>query len=313
MGFRACFVGVGAMGAKLAKKIVTAETCSGLAVFRGRSPGTIAAATALGEESGVEVAPDVEATVKGADVIFTCLPRSGDVHTIANDLISSSSIKSGSVWIDCTSGDPAGAQALALLLKEKADCVYMDCAVSGGPKGAEAGTLTCMLGAPEDSVPFATYGKAMLSTFSKNIVHCGETGSGFAVKAVNNAMMGTHILVAAEGLTALKAHGVDPTVALAAINGSSGRSWATLQRIPDNVLSRKFDYNFSLELLHKDVQTCVQNILDAPSVGIAGESFPLLNLSASRIEAAHLSLGEEADHTEIVKLSEEATGIVLDK
>ena len=50
-----------------------------------------------------------------------------------------------------------------------------------------------------------------------------------------------------------------------------------------------------------------------PSVGIAGESFPLLNLSASRIEAARLSLGGEADHTEIVKLSEEATGIVLDK
>ena len=303
-------MGVGAMGSKLAEKIVTAEACSALVVFEGRSSGTRASAAAL-RAAGAHVEPDLPTAVQGADVIFTCLPRSSDVHAIADDLVSRGGIKAGSVWIDCTSGDPSGALEVAALLREQAQCVYMDCAVSGGPKGAEAGTLTCMLGTAADCEHYART-KAVLSTFSSNIVHCGVTGSGFAVKAVNNTMMGTHILVAAEGLTALKAHGVDARVALAAINGSSGRSWATLQRLPDNVLTRKFDYNFSLELLNKDVQTCMDKILKAPAAGLRGDSFPLLGMSANRIEEALQKFGNEADHTEIAKLSEDETGVILD-
>ena len=76
---------------------------------------------------------------------------------------------------------------------------------------------------------------------------------------------------------------MEPSVALAAINGSSGRSWATLQRLPDNVLSRKFDYNFSLELLQKDVTgTCVGALPDAPAAGLSKEAFPLLSLASAR-------------------------------
>uniref|UniRef100_A0A7S2FGM8 3-hydroxyisobutyrate dehydrogenase-like NAD-binding domain-containing protein n=1 Tax=Florenciella parvula TaxID=236787 RepID=A0A7S2FGM8_9STRA len=124
-------------------------------------------------------------------------------------------------------------------------------------------------------------------------------------------MMAAHILIAAEGLTALKKHNVPPEVALAAINGSSGRSWATLQRIPDNVLSRKFDYNFSLELLNKDVQTCMDGVFVDPDPAKAG--FPLLTLGAERVATAFEKLGGDADHTEIVKLSEAETGTILDR
>ena len=111
----------------------------------------------------------------------------------------------------------------------------------------------------------------------------------------------------------MKAHGVAPEVALAAINGSSGRSWATLQRIPDNVLSRNFDYNFSLELLAKDVHTCTEGILGDASVGLSKDAFPLLCAASRRVDKALEVLGGAADHTEIVKLSEAATGMVLDR
>ena len=111
----------------------------------------------------------------------------------------------------------------------------------------------------------------------------------------------------------MKAHGVAPEVALAAINGSSGRSWATLQRIPDNVLSRNFDYNFSLELLAKDVNTCTEGILGDASVGLSKDAFPLLCAASRRVDKALEVLGGAADHTEIVKLSEAATGMVLDR
>ena len=214
------------------------------------------------------------------------------------------------MWIDCTSGDPTFAAAIAAMLDEEAGCTYVDAAVSGGPAGAAAGTLTAMLGAPEGSAHME-HARPLVAQFAKNIVHCGPVGSGFAIKAVNNAMMAAHILIAAEGLTALKQHNVPPEVALAAINGSSGRSWATLQRIPDNVLSRKFDYNFSLELLHKDVQTCMSGVFAADDPSKAG--FPLLTLGAERVAQALEKLGGDADHTEIVKLSEEETGTVLDR
>mmetsp|Transcript_10942 Transcript_10942/g.19187 ORF Transcript_10942/g.19187 Transcript_10942/m.19187 type:complete len:168 (-) Transcript_10942:212-715(-) len=167
-----------------------------------------------------------------------------------------------------------------------------------------------MLGVPDGS-PHMEHARPLVAQFAKNIVHCGPVGSGFAIKAVNNTMMAAHILIAAEGLTALKQHGVPPEVALAAINGSSGRSWATLQRIPDNVLSRKFDYNFSLELLDKDVQTCMTGVFEEG--GQPKPGFPLLRLGAERVSAALDKLGGEADHTEIVKLSEEETGEILDR
>ena len=87
-------------------------------------------------------------------------------------------------------------------------------------------------------------------------VHIGASGAGHAVKAVNNCIMGAQIMLAGEACATLVRHGVDPAKALAAINTSSGRSWATMQRLPDHVLPRTFDYNFALELLRKDVGIC---------------------------------------------------------
>ena len=134
-------------------------------------------------------------TVRGADVVFTCLPRSLDVQGVADALLRDGAVGK-SVWVDCTSGDPEQARGLGAILGE-AGCEYIDCAVSGGPKGALNGTLTAMLGVPEDS-PNVPLFRPLVAEFASNIVHCGPTGSGFAIKAVNNAMMGTHILVAAE-------------------------------------------------------------------------------------------------------------------
>ena len=172
------------MGAKLAERISASETCSSLSVFSGRSLGTRAAAAQLVADHGVIAEPSIHATVTGADVIFTCLPRSSDVKEVAADLIAKGSLKPGSVWIDTTSGDPASAVEIAeLLASEATQCTYLDCAVSGGPQGATAGTLTCMLGATQDS-PVLNLARPLMASFSKNIVHCGSIGSGFAIKAV---------------------------------------------------------------------------------------------------------------------------------
>eukprot|EP00493_Phyllostaurus_siculus_P028032 UN28380 len=92
----------------------------------------------------------------------------------------------------------------------------------------------------------------VIQTFSKKVVRCGPTGSGNAVKSVNNALNSAHLLLGAEGLLALQRMGVDPAVALEAINGSSGRSLQTEVRLPEEVLSRRFAYGFKLPLMAKD-------------------------------------------------------------
>ena len=87
--------------------------------------------------------------------------------------------------------------------------------------------------------------------WSKKVVHCGPVGAGDATKCINNVLNSAHLLLATEGMLALKSYGVDPATALEAINGGSGMSLQTT-RLPDNVLSRKFAYGFALGLMHKD-------------------------------------------------------------
>ncbi|CAE8641168.1 unnamed protein product, partial [Polarella glacialis] len=155
----------------------------------------------------------------------------------------------GSCIVSCTSGEPAVTRRLAQSLKERYGIDFLDAPVSGGPKGAAAGTISCMVGADDEAA--AQRALPVLRSFTGKIVRCGPAGSGHAVKAVNNAMNVTHLLLGVEGLLALQRFGVDPAVALEAINSSSGRSLQTEQRIPQEVLTGRFDYGFKLPLMAK--------------------------------------------------------------
>lgn len=180
-----------------------------------------------------------------ADIIFSCLATSQDVETLIHTYLP----KAGSVWVDCTSGVPASAQKLSTMLA-KQNITYLDAPVSGQTIGAEKGTLTVMVGgnpqAFEQVQPF-------IQAFADRIEYVGESGSGFAVKAVNNTLMATHLWALAEGLTVLKAKGVDLSAALNCINHSSGKSNMSEHIMAQRVLSRRFDKTFALDLLQKDI------------------------------------------------------------
>ena len=109
-----------------------------------------------------------------ADIIFSCLPTSQDVE----DLIATVTIKSGAIWVDCTSGVPTSAQKLAERLKAQG-VDYLDAPVSGQTIGAENATLTVMVGG--DTAAFERALPAMQAV-GKLIKHVGESGAGFAVK-----------------------------------------------------------------------------------------------------------------------------------
>ena len=97
----------------------------------------------------------------------------------------------------------------------------IDAPVSGGPAGAEEGTLTCMMGGSDTAVERA---KPLMAAFASNARHVGPVGSGHAIKAVNNAFNATHLVLGCQGLLGLRGMGVAPVDALSVINTSSGRS-----------------------------------------------------------------------------------------
>ncbi|MFV5310789.1 NAD(P)-dependent oxidoreductase [Acinetobacter schindleri] len=180
-----------------------------------------------------------------ADFIFSCLPTSQDVEA----LITAHSPKQGAIWIDCTSGVPESAQKLAKLLEQQGS-YYLDAPVSGQTIGAEKGTLTVMVGGNAQAFEQA---KPIIDSFAGLIEYVGESGSGFAVKAVNNTLMATHLWALAEGLTVLKGQGVDLSSALNCINYSSGKSSMSENIMAQRVLSREFHKTFALDLLQKDI------------------------------------------------------------
>ena len=220
---------------------------------------------------------DIEKAVQ-ADFIFSCLPTSADVE----QLIAAYPPKPGSIWIDCTSGVPQSAQILSQRLK-KMGVEYLDAPVSGQTIGAEKGTLTVMIGG--DAYAFEK-AKPIIAAFSGLIEYVGESGSGFAVKAINNTLMATHLWALAEGLTVLKSKGVDLTAALNCINHSSGKSSISENIMAQRVLNRSFDKTFALDLLQKDIGIAVDLIqeesLNLPSMHLIQEQFALIEKESAR-------------------------------
>jgi 3-hydroxyisobutyrate dehydrogenase len=292
------FLGLGAIGRPMAACLARAEGIT-LSVWNR----THAKADAFAGEFKVRHAATPAEAARGADVVITCLPISADVESLLNgDDGLLGAMKSGSVLVDCTSGDPATSRRIAGLLAEK-QVGFLDAPVSGGVKGAESGTLTVMIGG--DAATFEKV-RPVLESFGKKLVHCGDVGAGDAVKAVNQALLAIHILSAGEGLVALSKLGVKPDVALEVINSSSGRSNSSMNLFPERVLGRKFPRTFRLALMDKDIDIAAVMMRELKMPG------PLTQLAADLTRIAHNELGEEADHVEAVKVIERWAGQVIE-
>ena len=286
-GTTTAFLGLGAMGYPMAAHLARqARQGGGRALVWNRTEARAQEHAAQHGSEAVTLAQTVQ-----AEVLFTCLPTSAEVDETIAAL--TPHLRPGTVWVDCTSGHPDAArrqreQLAALGVK------FLDAPVSGGVGGAEAGTLTVMLGGPADEVETVRGELA----FAGKVVHVGDTGAGFAVKAVNNALLAVNLWAAGEGLAALARGGVDLGAALTVINASSGRSNATENLIPQRVVTREFPATFALGLLAKDAGIALD--LAQSTRGSA----PVLAQTAALIQAAAHAIGPDADHTAALKLVE---------
>jgi 3-hydroxyisobutyrate dehydrogenase len=285
------FIGLGAMGQPMAANLATR-----FATTVWNRTATVAEAHAA--EHGTRAVHDIE-SLASSDVVCSCLPTDSEVAAVADHL--GPRLRSGTVWIDHTSGDPDGSRRIAAALAEHG-VHYLDAPVSGGTDGARDGTLTVMVGGEADHLDRVG---PVLDAVAATVVHVGASGSGMAVKAVNNALLAASLWASTEGLLALRAQGVDPTAALQVINGSSGRSFATERLLPERAVTRAFPRTFALSLLAKDVGLAL-GVLEGTDV-----EGRLLRLVGELTSAAAAELGPEADHVELVRVAERASGIEL--
>lgn len=284
------FIGLGAMGYRMAAHLP--QHFDSVLVWNRNFEKAKQHATEFGTH-----AVDLDQAVQ-ADIIFSCLPTSEHVDQIIQQV----QLKPGSIWVDCTSGVPDAARQQAQQLKLQG-VEFLDAPVSGQTIGAENATLTFMVGG--DQKVFKQALPAM-QAMGKLIKHVGESGAGFAVKAVNNMLMAVHLCAAAEGFTTLKAHGVNLTEALDCINASSGKSGVTENVLPQRVFNRSFPLTFALPLLAKDTGIAVDLIRDAKL------SAPVISLSQSLIQAANDTAEPDSDFSAAVKMYESWSKITLE-
>jgi 3-hydroxyisobutyrate dehydrogenase len=235
----------------------------------------------------------------GADVVITCLPSSREVEAILDGpdgLLAG--LAPGALLLDCTSGDPPTARRIAATLAGQG-VAFADAPVSGGTNGAQAGTLTIMVGADEETFARAL---AVLQTLGTRIEHVGPVGAGHALKAVNNALLAVNILAIGEALATLVKAGVPARTALDVINVSSGRSFVSETLVPERVLTGAWPRTFRLALLDKDVGIARALLRET---GVAG---PVLELAGELFGRARAALGESADYLEAIRLIESQAG-----
>jgi len=290
------FCGLGAMGYHMAGHI--ARKLPGRCIVWTRST---AKAERHALEHGSIAATQGLSGLATADVVLLCLPTSVEDAEVAQDL--APHLARGACIVSCTSGEPTETKRLATMLIEKWGVNFLDAPVSGGPGGAKAGNLACMLGSNSNEA--AARCSEALESFTAKLVRTGPAGSGHAVKSINNVLNVAHLMVATEGMLALQKLGVCPEVALSVINASSGRSLQTQERLPKEVLSRKFGYGFKMPLMAKDVRI---------AEGVMKAGFPeatLLPAVAKLYCEAALEEPDDADYTQVSCFLERRAGAEL--
>jgi 3-hydroxyisobutyrate dehydrogenase len=205
------------------------------------------------ETAGVEVAaPGVMAAE--CDVMFFVVPATPEIAECfdgADGVLAKA--KPGLVVYDFTTSDPAETKKLAARAAEKG-IAYLDAGMSGGATGADAGTLTLMLGG--DAAAFER-SKAMLDPIAKQVFHIGPSGAGHTLKLIHNMVCHTVFLSTCEGGRMAEAAGIKIADMIKVFNVSNARSYATEVRFPKHILSEKWDARSRVYNLRKDLSMAV--------------------------------------------------------
>jgi 3-hydroxyisobutyrate dehydrogenase len=205
---------------------------------------------------GCEAAASALEAARGAEMVITMLPSSPHVRrAYLGDTGVLAGAAPGTPLVDCSTIDPLTARDVAMEARAKG-CTMLDAPVSGGVGGAEAATLTFMVGGEARDFESA---RPVLQAMGKNLVHCGASGNGQVAKICNNLMLAIGMIATAEGMALATKLGMDPKVFAGIVNTSSGRCWSSdtynpypgvLENVP---ASRGYAGGFGADLMLKDL------------------------------------------------------------
>ncbi|HEV7665661.1 MAG TPA: NAD(P)-dependent oxidoreductase [Chloroflexota bacterium] len=288
---QAGFVGLGKMGRPMTQRLLAAGYT--VHVFN-RSRAAIEALLA----DGAQAASSAAEVAQKADIVLTALPTPDSVQSVYLEMAAVA--RSGQIYVDHSTVSPGLNRSCAEQLAARG-AAFLDAPVSGGPAGAQAGSLTVMVGGDQTVFERAL---PVLQTFGKNIKLCGPVGSGQVVKLINQLLVGIHTSAIAEAAVFGAAFGADPQVVLDLIGTSFGGSTMMTRNLP-RFMSRDFSPATPVGLILKDLGLIHD---EAKNGGV-----PLLlgALAEQRFsEARARGMGEE-DMAALVKLWEEAAGVTV--
>jgi 3-hydroxyisobutyrate dehydrogenase len=243
------FIGLGHMGAPMARNLLKGGHA--LTVF-DVVKHNVESLTSL----GATAATSAKHAASQGELVITMLPSSPHVRSVylgADGVLAG--VGDGIPLIDSSTIDPHTAREVAVAAGQRGNPMA-DAPVSGGTGGAEAGTLTFMVGAP--AALFERI-KPILAHMGKNIVHCGDAGTGQVAKICNNMLLGISMIGVAEAMNLGVALGIEPKILAGIINTSSGRCWSSDTYNPypgvmDNVpAARGYIGGFGADLMLKDL------------------------------------------------------------
>ena len=260
------FIGLGNMGNPMARNLVKAG--HELAVY-DVFPEAIEKLVAAGSKAATSVAE----TAKNAAVVITMLPSSPhvrEVYTGSGLLLAN--VSAETLLIDCSTIDPHTARDVAAIAAQR-KIVMLDAPVSGGTVGAEAATLTFMVGGNTAAFEIA---KPLLEKMGKNVVHCGAEGTGQVAKICNNMLLAISMIGVSEAMNLGASLGIDPKLLAGIINTSSGRCWSsdTYNPFPGvietSAASRGYSGGFGVDLMLKDLGLAMDAAKQAKQSAILG-------------------------------------------
>ena len=287
------FIGLGHMGNPMARNLL--KHGHTLKVF-DVVPDLVKKLTDL----GTEVATSPAACSQGVELVITMLPSSPHVRSVYTGKDSGilHGVPAGVLLIDSSTIDPHTSRDVAMDARAHGNSM-VDAPVSGGTGGAEAGTLTFMVGGEAADFEKA---KPILQCMGKNIVHCGGTGNGQVAKICNNMMLAIEMIATAEGMALAAKLGMDPKVFAGIANSSSGRCWSSDTYNPyPGVLetapaSRGYTGGFGSDLMLKDL-TLVTEAAKAAKQPV------MLGAAAQQLYQMHSAMGNGGlDFSSIIKL-----------
>lgn len=255
------FIGTGVMGSRMVKRLL--ERGYQVQVFNR----TKEKAKVL-EENGALISDSVSSLAASCDIICTCLSMPEDVMEV---YFGSSGIlehaRQRTICIDLTSVSAETSKSIFQQASKK-EIHYFDSPVSGGPEGAEAGSLTIMVGGEKDIFEKIV---PILNVLGKTIEYLGPSGSGSIAKLINQYLVAVHSLAASEAMVTGAKFGLDPEQLFSILKVSYGDSRILRRHMEQYVFDRVFTPGGAVKYVHKDVRLANQLLQEAGLTHFLGQ------------------------------------------